>query len=96
MLRVVLASVTVTLVVIHFIILYLWIFDWRKLVPQIGVFSWISLIILSIMIYFVYRKLFHNQKFAVIYRRVLFSSTLMIIVLAVLMLVIESITNSMP
>lgn len=96
MLRVVLASVTVTLVVIHFIILYLWIFDWRKLVTQIGVFSWISLIILSIMIYFVYRKLFHNQKFAVIYRRVLFSSTLMIIVLAVLMLVIESITNSMP
>jgi len=96
MLRLILIIITIPLVVIHFAILYFWVFDWRKLVTQVGLISWIFSIILGILVYFAYRKFIGNQKFTFVNRKVLFSSTLMTIVLGVLTLVIEVITRSMP
>lgn len=96
MLRLILVIITLPLVAIHFAILYFWVFDWRKLVTQVGLISWIFSIILGIFVYFAYRKFIKNQKFTVVSRKVLFSSTLMTIVLGVLTLVIEVITRSMP
>jgi hypothetical protein len=96
MLRSILVIITIPLVVIHFAILYFWVFDWRKLVTQVGLISWIGSIILGILVYFAYRKFIINQKFTVVSRKVLFSSTLMTIVLGVLALVIEAITSTMP
>ncbi|OEF99272.1 hypothetical protein BHF71_09345 [Vulcanibacillus modesticaldus] len=96
MLRSILVIITIPLVIIHFTILYFWVFDWRKLVTQVGLISWISSIILGIIVYFAYRESIRNQKFTVVSRKILFSSTLMTIVLGVLALVIEAITKSMP
>jgi hypothetical protein len=96
MLRSILVIITIPLVVTHFAILYFWVFDWRKLATQVGLISWIGSIILGILVYFAYRKFIKNQKFTVVSRKVLFSSTLMTIVLGVLALVIEAITSSMP
>lgn len=96
MLKSILTLITILLVIIHFAILYFWIFDWQQLVTQVGLISWIGSIILGILVYFVYYMFIRSQKFTVVSRRVLFSSTLMIIILGVLALVIESITRSMP
>jgi hypothetical protein len=96
MLRSILVIITIPLVVIHFAILYFWVLDWKKLVTKVGLISWIGSIILGILVYFAYRKFIRNQKFTVVSRKVLFSSTLMTIVLGVLALVIEAITSSMP
>ncbi|MBA2875105.1 hypothetical protein HNR31_001878 [Anoxybacillus caldiproteolyticus] len=96
MLRSIWVIITIPLVVIHFAILYFWVFDWRKLVTQVGLISWIGSIILGTLVYFAYRKFIRNQKFTVISRKVLFSSTLMTIVLGVLALIIEAIARSMP
>jgi hypothetical protein len=96
MLRSILVIITIPLVVIHFAILYFWVFDWQKLVTQVGLISWIGSIILGILVYFAYRKFIRNQEFTVVSRKVLFSSTLMTIVLGVLALVIEAITSTMP
>lgn len=95
-LKSILTLITILLVIIHFAILYFWIFDWQQLVTQVGLISWIGSIILGILVYFVYYMFIRSQKFTVVSRRVLFSSTLMIIILGVLALVIESITRSMP
>lgn len=95
-LRSILVIITIPLVAIHLAILYFWVFDWRKLVTQVGLISWIVSIILGILVYFAYRKFIRNKKFTIVSRKVLFSSTLMAIILGVLALVIEAITSSMP
>jgi len=41
-------------------------------------------------------KTFHSGKFSIVSRKTVFSSTAMTVILAVLALVIEAITKSMP
>ncbi|MCC2420467.1 MULTISPECIES: hypothetical protein [Bacillus cereus group] len=96
MLRGILPILTVPLVVIHFVILYFWIFDWRKLNTQVGLINWGVSIVLGIFIYFVYRKLDNNKKNMVMSRTILISSTGMVIFLGVVALGIACITSSMP
>lgn len=57
-----LAIISVPLVIVHLIILYFWIVDWKKLATEIGLISWIGSIILGIIVYFAYRKLSYQKK----------------------------------
>jgi drug/metabolite transporter (DMT)-like permease len=92
----ILTLITIFLVIIHFAILYFWIFDWSQLVTPVGFISWIGSIILGILVYFAYLKFDRSQRFTDVSRKLLFISTLMTIILAVLAFAIESITRSMP
>ena len=96
MLKIILTIIAIPLVIIHLFILYFWIFDWRQLVTEVGLSSWIGSIILGILIYFIYRKFVQSDKLATLSRKLIFSSTLMTIILGIFALVIEFITNSMP
>lgn len=96
MLKNLLAIISVPLVAVHLFILYLWIFDWEKLVTQIGLMSWAGSILLGIVVYLAYRKLVSAGKTIMVGKRIIFSSTLITIVLGILALIIESITSSMP
>ena len=87
---------TALLLIVQLGIVYLWIFDWRHLVTQAGLIIWISSIVLGILLYFTYSKSVKSEKFIIVSRKVVFSSTLMTIILAILALVIEAITKSMP
>lgn len=40
-----LAIISLPLVIVHLIILYFWIGDWKKLVTEIGLINWIGSII---------------------------------------------------
>ena len=92
-----LAIISIPLVVIHLLILYFWIFDWKKLVAEVGLISWIGSIIFGVIIYLLYRKLVITEKgIILISKRIIFATTLMTILLGVLTLIIEFITSSMP
>jgi hypothetical protein len=90
-------TLTILLVVVHFIILYFWIFDWRKLVTTISLVSWIGSAILGILFYIVYCRILDVKgRIVAIYQRILLGSALMTVILVVPALAIESITSSMP
>ncbi|HFJ9501365.1 TPA: hypothetical protein ACGW22_005083 [Bacillus paranthracis] len=91
-----LAIISVPLVVIHFFILYLWIFNYEKLVTGIGVIIWISSILLGLSIYFLYHKLNIKEKSIIISGNVVFSSTLMTIILGLFALIIMFTVSTMP
>jgi hypothetical protein len=86
-------TLTILLVVAHFIILYFWIFDWRKLVTTISLVSWIGSAILGILFYIVYCRILDVKGRIV---GILLGSALMTVILVVPALAIESITSSMP
>ncbi|SDM67689.1 hypothetical protein [Sediminibacillus halophilus] len=88
--------ITISLVVVHFIILYFWMVDWEKLVTEIGLICWIGSIVLGVIAFLVYRKLNLSDKSIMVIKRVIFSSTLMTIFLGALAIFIELTTSSMP
>jgi peptidoglycan biosynthesis protein MviN/MurJ (putative lipid II flippase) len=89
--------VTFPLIVVHFMILYFWIFDWQKLATELGLTSWISSMVLGVFFYLLYRRngKLKSKTFS-IFRKMLFSSTLMTVILSLLAIAIEAIINSMP
>ncbi|MCU9611942.1 hypothetical protein OEV98_00030 [Caldibacillus lycopersici] len=87
---------SILLVVVHLLILYFWIFDWQKLVTEVGLISWIGSILFGIIIYLVYRKLVITEIGTLISKRIVFATTLMTIILGFFALIIEFITHSMP
>ncbi|MEA3318592.1 MAG: hypothetical protein U9Q88_01100 [Bacillota bacterium] len=90
----ILRIITIPLIVVHLSILYLWIFDWEKLVTEVGLISWISSIIIGVVIIIINRKsMTSDQKLS---KKILATSTFMTILLGVFALVIEVITSSMP
>ncbi|TYS67945.1 hypothetical protein FZC76_14605 [Sutcliffiella horikoshii] len=85
---------TIPLVVVHLSILYLWIFDWEKLVTEVGLISWIGSIIIGIVVFILNRKLMtSDQKLS---KKIVATTTFMTILLGVFALMIEFITSSMP
>jgi hypothetical protein len=83
--------------VVHFIILYFWIFDWQKLVTGLGLTSWISSMVLGVFFNLLYQRNGNlNAKSLSIFRKMLFTSTLMTVILSLLAIAIEVITHSMP
>jgi ABC-type sulfate transport system permease subunit len=78
-------------------ILYFWIFDWKKLVTGLGLTAWISSIVLGVIFYLLYQRNGNlNAKSFSIFKKILFSSTLMTVILSLLAVAIELVTNSMP
>ncbi|WP_394542788.1 hypothetical protein [Priestia aryabhattai] len=87
---------SIPLILVQLLILYFWIFDWEKLVTQIGLITWIVSIILGIVVYFIYLKLSLKDKKSIVNKRIVLCSTLLTIVLAMGALLIEFVTSSMP
>lgn len=96
MLKIILTVVSIPLFIVHISILYFWIFDWRKLITDLGLFNWVGSIILGVLVYLIYRKFAEADKLAVFNRRLIFISTLTAIILGVFALAIEFATSSMP
>ena len=87
---------SIPLILVQLLILYFWIFDWEKLVTQIGLITWVISIVLGIFIYFIYLKLSLKDKKSIVNKRIVLCSTLLTIVLAMGALLIEFFTSSMP
>ncbi|MBX9967924.1 hypothetical protein H7K06_10385 [Priestia aryabhattai] len=96
MLRNTLKTLSIPLILVQLLILYFWIFDWEKLVTQIGLITWIVSIVLGIVVYFIYLKLSLKDKESIVNKRIVLCSTLLTIVLAMGALLIEIVTSSMP
>lgn len=96
MLRNTLKILSIPLILVQLLILYFWIFDWEKLVTQIGLITWIVSIVLGIVIYLLYLKLSLKDKSNIASKRVVLCSTLLTIALAMGALLIEFVTSSMP
>ncbi|MCM3644705.1 hypothetical protein M4D68_26670 [Priestia aryabhattai] len=91
-----LKTLSIPLILVHLLILYFWIFDWEKLVTQIGLITWSVSIVLGIVIYFIYLKLSLKDKKSIVNRRIVLCSTLLTLVIAMGALLIEFVTSSMP
>ena len=96
MVKKLLAITSIPLIVVHLFILYFWIFDWEKLVTEVGLISWIGSILLGVIIYLVYRKSVITEKGIIVSKRIVFATTSITILLGVFALIIEFITSSMP
>ncbi|MED3575580.1 hypothetical protein ACTHO0_09620 [Cytobacillus praedii] len=91
-----LAIVSIPLIAVHFTILYFWIFDWENLTTDLGLISWGGSVLLGMIIYFAYLNCNCTIKNEGLPIKILFGSTLMTIILCVLTIMIEWISNSMP
>jgi hypothetical protein len=88
--------VSAPLVVVQLFILYFWIFDWKKLVIETGLIVWVSSILLGVIIYLLYRRLNTAEKSIVVTKRIVFTSTLITVLLGFFALIIEFTVSSMP
>ncbi|CRK83409.1 hypothetical protein [Neobacillus massiliamazoniensis] len=91
-----LSIVSAPLVVVQLFILYFWIFDWKKLVTETGLIVWVSSILLGVIIYLLYRRLNTAEKSIVVTKRIVFTSTLITVLLGFFALIIEFTVSSMP
>lgn len=71
-------------------------FNYEKLVTEIGLIIWIGSIFLGLSIYFLYRKLNIKEKSIIVSKKLIFASTLMIVILGLFALIIMFIVSSMP
>ncbi|MEN8700278.1 hypothetical protein [Bacillus infantis] len=76
-------------------ILFLWMADWERLTTVPGLVQWGAAIILGLLVTLIYHQLREPEKYIMISKNILFSSTIMTILLAVLAFVIELISSSM-
>jgi predicted membrane channel-forming protein YqfA (hemolysin III family) len=77
-------------------ILFLWMADWEKLTAVPGLVLWGTSIILGLLVSLIYHQLREPQNYIRMSKNILFSSTIMTILLAVMALVIELIAGTMP
>ncbi|MCA1035176.1 hypothetical protein [Bacillus infantis] len=77
-------------------ILFLWMADWEQLTTVPGLVLWGAAIMLGLLVSLIYHQLREPEKYIRISKNILFSSTIMTMLLAVLAFVIELITSSMP
>ncbi|MGD6843878.1 hypothetical protein ACQCVH_15305 [Bacillus infantis] len=77
-------------------ILFLWMADWERLTTVPGLVQWGAAIVLGLLVSLIYHQLREPEKYIMISKNILFSSTIMTILLAVLAFVIEIISSSMP
>ncbi|TYS52060.1 hypothetical protein [Bacillus infantis] len=77
-------------------ILFLWMADWERLTTVSGLMLWGAAIVLGLLVSLIYHQLREPEKYIMISKNILFSSTIMTILLAVMALVIELISSSMP
>jgi len=86
----VLTYVSLPLAIIHMGILYVWLFHWELLATKTGCFIWSCSIIMGFILYLT------GRKSAMITTRLIFASTLMVIILVIFTLAIDAVTSSMP
>ena len=92
--RYVATAMTSILLITQLSIFYFWIVDWQKVVTQAGLFIWGGSILLGFVLYGIYRKL--DKKTFSVNRKVVLIGTSVTIFLAILSLLIEAVTRSMP
>lgn len=91
-----LTFISIILVAVHLVILYFWLFDWEKLVTEIGLISWIGSIFFGVIVYLVFRKKAIIERGLIVSKRLVLATTITTILLGVSAIIIEFITSSMP
>lgn len=94
-LKYLLTIISTTLLSVHLIILYYWLFDWEKLLIPTGLISWLGSILIGITVYLTFRKFVRPEKKIRVFKRIVLVSTILTIVLAIFALIIEMINSSM-
>ncbi|TWM24545.1 hypothetical protein CHCC14821_1015 [Bacillus paralicheniformis] len=84
-----LTYISLPLAIIHMGILYVWLFHWELLATETGCFIWGCSIIMGLILYLT------GRKSAMITTRLIFASTLMVIILVCFTLAIDAVTSSM-
>ncbi|WP_088292122.1 hypothetical protein [Bacillus mycoides] len=84
------------LLVCHMIILYFWIFDWKKITTPYGLFIWIGSTIFGFLLYYHFKNQKSNRKLLIGSSLLLIVSSSFMILLGVVTGVIFIIVSSMP
>lgn len=91
MLNQVMRVISIPLILLQLVIIYFWIFNWEVLITSLGLVGWILSIVGGFIVYFLIKK----KKITPI-SKILLGSTIFTALLAVLALLIEFATSSMP
>ncbi|MGU3369644.1 hypothetical protein [Bacillus mycoides] len=84
------------LLVCHMIILYFWIFDWKKITTSYGLFIWIGSTICGCLLYYHFKNQKSNRKILIGSSLLLIVSSSFMIFLGVVTGIISVIVSSMP
>ncbi|EJP99554.1 hypothetical protein [Bacillus cereus] len=87
---------TCLLLFCHVIILYFWIFDWKKITTSYGLFIWIGSTICGCLLYYHFKNQKSNRKILIGSSLLLIVSSSFMIFLGVVTGVIFIIVSSMP
>ncbi|KYG27337.1 hypothetical protein [Priestia endophytica] len=88
-----LKPISILLFIIHFFILYLWLFEWEKLYTAPWLWGWGISTLVGGVIYFTYYK---KSTDHMVYKKLLLSSTFTMVAIAVLSFLVDSTVDSMP
>lgn len=83
---------SISLSMLHMILIYLWLIDWKTFASEVGFISWLSSILLGLIALSVYRKtdLKKERPFP---NRLVKSSTSMVAAIGIVALLIEGISD---
>lgn len=96
MIKLFLFLASIATVIVHLSIFLIWIFDWTILTTETSLITWGASIATGVLIYTLCRKFNDADKRGVFTKRLIFTSTLMTVALALLSAVIEIAVRSMP
>ncbi|MCM3567699.1 hypothetical protein [Neobacillus mesonae] len=88
--------ISVPIVMLHLSIFYFWIFDWKKLMTEVGLIGWAGSILIGIIFYSIARNMSITPRSLLVSKGIVLGTTFMTILLALFTLIIEFITSSMP
>ncbi|MFF1992039.1 MULTISPECIES: hypothetical protein [Bacillus cereus group] len=84
------------LLVCHMIILYFWIFDWKKITTPYGLFIWIGSTICGFLLYYHFKNQKSNKKILIGSSLLLIASSSFMIFLGIITSIIFVTVSSMP
>lgn len=94
--KIIMTLFTTLLMIIQIGVLYFWLFDWKDLYTELGLLCWNGSILAGTVICIVYFTLLKKGAFSSILKKLVLSSTVMVIVLYLASFVIDFAANSMP
>ncbi|WP_281863632.1 hypothetical protein [Planomicrobium okeanokoites] len=96
MLKLLLFLASIITAIVHLSIFLIWLFDWTILTTETGLITWVASIATGVLIYTLCRRFNNADKRDIFTKRLIFTSTLMTVALALLSAAIEIAVRSMP
>lgn len=96
MLKLLLFLASIITAIVHLSIFLIWLFDWTILTTETGLIIWGASIATGVLIYTLCRQFIDADKRGIFTKRLIFTSTLMTVALALLSAAIEIAVRSMP